>query len=60
MSDFTTQTAFLAWQDGRLLRKADDTLVTAPLTVIAAAELDRRDAARLLRLLADKIEEARS
>lgn len=55
---FTTQLAFLVWQDGRCERRADDTLTTAPLTVIATPDLDRAEASRLLRRLADELEQS--
>ncbi len=56
---FQTQLAYSLTEDGKIERRADDTVHTAPLTVIAARSLHPLLTARLLRRLADELEAGR-
>ncbi len=56
---FAIQLLYSLTEDGKIERRADDTLHTAPLTVIAARSLHPLLTARLLRRLADELEAGR-
>ncbi len=56
---FATQLHYSPTEDGKIERRADDSLQATPLTVIAAASLHPLLAARMLRRLADELEAGR-